>query len=254
MQNPMPTIAPSNGAAPEAASCLFLISAPSGSGKSTLVGELFRLVPGLEFSISYTTRPARGSEEHGREYFFISRDEFNRMLAEGDFLEHAEVFGNCYGTAWSFLEDARRRGADLVLDIDVQGAAQVRQRHAGSVSIFIAPPDRDTLAWRLRNRGLDTPEVIEHRLRDASREIAAYNEYQYVLINDELPRSVERLQAIVLVERARRRGWPAVLQDSRIPAIESVRLEQLAEGCLQSRVAEPLAPVLHSFGIESVRV
>ncbi len=239
---------------PEAASCLFLISAPSGSGKSTLVGELFRLVPGLEFSISYTTRPSRGSEEHGREYFFISREEFKRMLADGDFLEYAEVFGNYYGTAWSFLEDARRRGADLVLDIDVQGAAQVRQRHAGTVSIFIAPPDRDTLAWRLRNRGLDTPEVIEHRLRDASREIAAYNEYQYVLINDELPRSVERLQAIVLVERARRRGWPKVLQESRMPAAERFRLERLAEECLQFRVAERLAPVLHSFGIATVRV
>src|SRR6185312_7322411 len=184
---------------------LFIISAPSGSGKSTLVGELFKLVPGLTFSISYTTRAPRGSEENGREYFFVSRERFLAMEAEGAFLEHAEVFGNFYGTAWSFLEAAEKQGQDLVLDIDVQGAVQVKQRLPSAVSIFIAPPDRETLEWRLQHRGLDAPEVIATRLRDASREIAAYNRYDYVVINDKLAQSVEQLCGIVSCEKGRDR-------------------------------------------------
>ena len=220
--------------------CVFIISAPSGSGKTTLVRELFRLVPELEFSISYTTRPPRGSEQNGRDYFFVDRPEFERMIAAGAFLEHAEVFGNFYGTAWSFLEDARRRGRDLVLDIDVQGAAQVRARLPQAVSIFIAPPDRATLAWRLESRGLDRPETVAQRLGDASREIAAYNRYGYVIINDRLAESIEQLQAVVLSERSRARGEPL-----------DPRWAGLAEACRQHNVAARLEPVLRSFGLEA---
>lgn len=224
--------------AAESRACVFIISAPSGSGKTTLVRELFRLVPELEFSISYTTRPPRGSEQNGRDYFFVDHAEFKRMIAAGEFLEYAEVFGHFYGTAWSFLADARRRGLDLVLDIDVQGAAQVRQRLPAAASIFIAPPDRDTLAWRLKNRGLDRPEVMAKRLGDASREIAAYNNYGYVIINDQLAESVEHLQAVVLTERARVRGVPV-----------EERWQRLAAACRQDNVAGRLGPVLRSFGI-----
>lgn len=218
--------------------CVFIISAPSGSGKTTLVRELFSLVPDLEFSISYTTRAPRGSEQNGRDYFFVDQAEFERMLAAGAFLEHACVFGNYYGTAWSFLEDARRRGRDLVLDIDVQGAAQVRERLPEAASIFIVPPDRDTLAWRLKTRGEDRPEVIAQRLGDASREIAAYNRYGYVIINDRLDESVEKLEAVVLTERARVRGLAP-----------EPRWVALAETCRQQNAAGRLAPVLRSFGL-----
>ena len=211
---------------------LFIISAPSGSGKSTLVRELFQKIPGLSFSISYTTRPPRGSEQDGREYFFIDRAGFEARIAAGAFLEHAEVFGHYYGTAWSFLEQARRRGEDLVLDIDVQGALQVKDRLPEAVSIFIAPPDRETLAWRLKNRGLNAPEEIERRLGDASREIGAYNRYDYVVINDRLEQSVEQLCAIVACERSRDAGACGV-----------------AEACRQANAARRLKPVLASFGL-----
>ena len=131
---------------------VYIISAPSGSGKSTLVNELRKTVSNLEFSVSYTTRPPRGSEQDGHEYFFISREEFERLLAEDALLEHAEVFGNCYGTGRRFLEGARERGYDLLLDIDVQGERQVKQKIPDAVSIFILPPTRKELERRLRRR------------------------------------------------------------------------------------------------------
>lgn len=226
---------------PAARTCVFIISAPSGSGKSTLVRELLSSVPGLEFSISYTTRAPRGSERDGREYCFVDRAEFERMIAAGRFLEHAEVFGNYYGTAVHFLEDARRRGLDLVLDIDVQGAEQARRRAPGAISIFIAPPDRATLETRLRNRGLDRPEVIAQRLGDASGEIAAYNKYEYVIINDRLAESSEQLRAVVLSERARRRGS----ETQEFAAADF----GLAASCRRENAAGKLAPVLASFGL-----
>lgn len=212
---------------------LFIISAPSGSGKSTLVGELFRLVPGLRFSISYTTRAPRGSERDGHEYFFVDRARFERMVAAGEFLEHAQVFGNYYGTAWTFLAEAQRAGQDLVLDIDVQGAAQVKARFPEAVSIFIAPPDRATLAWRLEHRGLDSPEVMAKRLADAQNEIAAYNRYDYVVINDRLEESAEQLRAIVRCARGEDPGACVV-----------------AGECRQEVVRPRLQAVLQSFGLE----
>lgn len=225
---------------------LFIISAPSGSGKSTLVRELFRLVPGLQFSISYTTRPPRGSEQNGKEYFFVTRERFQEMIAAGEFLEWAEVFGNYYGTSWEFLEQARQRGDDLVLDIDVQGAELVRGRIPDAVGIFISPPDRRTLESRLRNRGQDAPEVIQRRLQDATREIAAYNKYDYVLVNDRLEDAVEQLSAIVVTERARMRG-----KEISDDPVEAERMRRLAESCRSHRMEERLRPVLHSFGVTS---
>ena len=214
---------------------VYIISAPSGSGKSTLVEKVRKMVPRLEFSISYTTRQPRGNEHNGVEYFFVSREEFDRMVKSGDFLENAEVFGNCYGTAKRFLDEAQRGGNDLLLDIDVQGAAQIKRRIPEAVSIFILPPDRKTLEARLRHRSLDREDVIQRRLLTASREIEKYREYDYILINDRLEDSVEALKAILLTER---------LTDSGSTDAEMLAI---AERCRLSNVGERLQPILASF-------
>jgi len=185
-------------------SIVFIVSAPSGSGKSTLVKGLLGAVPNLRFSISYTTRASRGTERDGRNYYFVSRDEFQDRLARGEFLEHAEVFGNYYGTHVSELERAAGDGDDLVLDIDVQGAAQLKSRIPGAVSIFILAPSRTTLEQRLRDRSEDSDAVIERRLKGAAEEIRNYQLYDYVLVNYEVDRSVDTLAAIVKAERVRR--------------------------------------------------
>jgi guanylate kinase len=187
-------------------SLVFIISAPSGSGKSTLVGEIRRIVPGLDFSVSYTTRPPRGSEQNGRDYFFISREQFEEMLREDAFLEHANVFGHYYGTARRFLQEAQANHHDLLLDIDVQGAEQIKRKLPGAVGIFILPPNREKLEWRLRNRGLDSEEVIQRRLVTATREIENYSKYEYILVNDLLEESTETLKAILLGERLAHSG------------------------------------------------
>ncbi len=220
-------------------SVVFIISAPSGSGKSTLVNELRKLVPNLDFSISYTTRAPRGSEQNGREYNFISRAQFDDMVRRDEFLEYAEVFGNCYGTAKRFLADAQRANHDLVLDIDVQGAAQIKKKLPQAVSTFILPPDRKTLEWRLRSRGLDANDVIDRRLVTASREIENYDKYDYILVNDRLDESVDALKAIVLAERSQRSG-------SR-PSAEDSRNMELAERCRLQNVRERVQPILASF-------
>ncbi len=187
---------------------VYIISAPSGSGKTTLTNRLLSLVPGLEFSISYTTRKPRGSEQNGREYFFVSREEFEKMLGEDEFLEHATVFGDYYGTARRFLKDAKAQGKDLILDIDVQGAGQVKQKLPEAVSIFILPPSKDVLERRLTNRSqaehVTQTEIITRRLAEAAREIEKYPKYDYILINDQLEESIDQLKAIVLAERFKR--------------------------------------------------
>lgn len=183
---------------------VFIISAPSGSGKSTLVGHLMQRVGSLRFSVSYTTRKPRGQEVHGREYFFVSREEFEAMRDRNQFLEWAEVFGNLYGTHESELERAARDGADLVLDIDVQGAQQLKERILSAVSIFILPPSRRELEQRLRARSQDSEEVIARRLKDAAEEIRGYADYDYVLVNREVEKSVETLVSIVQATRSRR--------------------------------------------------
>jgi guanylate kinase len=229
------------------AGILFIISAPSGSGKSTLVSELRKQVSGVDFSISWTTRPPRGSEENGREYHFTDRATFERMIREGAFLEHAEVFGNLYGTARASLEDARRQGHDLLLDIDVQGAAQVRKGTPEAVSIFVLPPDPKQLRTRLRNRSRAEGQVNESelykRLSEASKEIENYRDYTYILVNDILDRAVAQLEAIVLAERYYRNSEPI--------AFRSRRVLEVAAACRQSNSQERLKPVLEAFGIGS---
>jgi guanylate kinase len=185
-------------------SIVFIISAPSGSGKSTLVSHLLREVPGLTFSISYTTRLPRGAERQGENYHFVTRQEFENMLNRDEFLEHADVFGNYYGTHRSELNKARERCLDLVLDIDVQGGAQLKGKIPGAVSIFILAPSRQILEQRLRARSEDSDAVIERRLKDAAREIRNYGQYDYVLINNDLKSSSLSLEAIVRAERLRR--------------------------------------------------
>ena len=222
-------------------STVYIISAPSGSGKSTLVNELRKLISNLDFSISYTTRRPRGSEQNGREYFFVPIQDFEEMIARGEFLEHANVFGNYYGTAKRFLEQAEHAGHDLLLDIDVQGAAQVKRKIKNAVSVFILPPDKKTLEWRLRNRSLDAEEVIQRRLLTAAKEIENYQSYDYILINDRLEESIDELKAIVLSERLRRSGAKLSNGDKRTLAT--------AERCLLPNIRERLQPILASFAL-----
>lgn len=218
---------------------VYIISAPSGSGKSTLTNEILKLVPNLVFSISYTTRAVRGSEENGKQYHFISMEEFDRMVRDKEFLEHANVHGNCYGTSRRYLREAGKGGNDLLLDIDVQGAAQIKKNLTDAISVFVVPPDRKTLEWRLRNRGENSEKDIQRRLQDAKREIEEYDKYDYVLINDQLEKSIERLQAIVLSERLRREERD--LSDEERTIVE--RAERLRLANLKERVQ----PILASF-------
>ena len=183
---------------------VFIISAPSGSGKSTLVRRLLAGVPGLMFSISYTTRAPRGNEVEGENYHFLARAEFEERIGRDEFLEHAQVFGNYYGTHREVLERAREQGLDLVLDIDVQGARQLKGKIPEAVTVFILAPSREILEQRLRARSEDSDAVIERRLRDAANEIRNYSVYDYVLINKELTQSDQTLAAIVGAERVRR--------------------------------------------------
>jgi guanylate kinase len=183
---------------------IFIISAPSGSGKSTLVARLMAADTGLRFSVSHTTRKPRGNEKPGESYVYISREEFLRRLKDNEFLEHAEVFGNFYGTNKEVLEQARSEGKDLILDIDVQGARQLKERIPEAVTIFILPPSRDILEQRLRARSEDSEEVIQRRLKDAAEEIRNYRQYDYVLVNHQVGESSITLASIVKAERVRR--------------------------------------------------
>lgn len=183
---------------------VFVISAPSGSGKSTLVGRLLETVQDLEFSVSYTTRARRGLEHEGSDYHYISREEFESCIERGEFLEWACVFGNYYGTHTGVLEKAQRESKDVVLDIDVQGARQLRSKIPGAISIFILAPSRDELEQRLRARSEDAQAVIDRRLREAAEEIRNYDRYDYVIVNQQVDESARVLAAIVLAERARR--------------------------------------------------
>jgi guanylate kinase len=183
---------------------IFIISAPSGSGKSTLVSRLLANVPNLMFSVSYTTRRPRGAEVDGQSYHFVSREAFEAMLGRNEFLEWAEVFGNYYGTHRRTLEEAQAVGKDLVLDIDVQGARQLKCQIPEAVTVFILAPSRQILEQRLRARSEDRDEVIERRLKEAAEEIGNYHAYDYVLINRDLAESDAVLSAIVHAERVRR--------------------------------------------------
>jgi guanylate kinase len=216
-------------------SIVFIISAPSGSGKSTLVNKVRSRVPNLDFSISYTTRRPRGAEQNGKEYFFVSREQFEEMIHMDEFLEHADVHGYYYGTAKRFLHDAEKESKDLLLDIDVQGAAQIKSKLQDAVSIFIMPPNRHELERRLRERSQDSEEVIGKRLKGARREIENYQKYDYILVNDRLEESVDALEAILLAERLKR----ANQTDCKVSA--------KAETCRLNNVRERLQPILQSF-------
>jgi guanylate kinase len=183
---------------------VFIVSGPSGSGKSTLVTKLLEL-PGTVFSISYTTRPRRSAERDGEWYNFVTEEEFDRMVERGDFLEYACVFGkHRYGTPRRWVEEARAQGLDLVLEIDVQGAAQLREKLPAAIEVFILPPSRQMLELRIRARGQDSEEEIERRLRRATQELELYGKYDYVVVNDDLERAGRELQAIALAARCRR--------------------------------------------------
>ncbi|MDQ2774791.1 MAG: guanylate kinase [Acidobacteriota bacterium] len=198
---------------------VFIISAPSGSGKSTLVSRLLASDPDLRFSVSYTTRKRRGNEVPGESYIYISRQEFVDRIGAQEFLEHAEVFGNYYGTHRSVLDAAQSEGKDLILDIDVQGARQLKERIPEAVSVFILAPSRDILEQRLRSRSEDSEEVIQRRLREAAEEIRNYSQYDYILVNHQVEESVGTLAAVIRAERVRR-----------------------------SRMEERIRPILKSFG------
>ena len=228
------------------AGILFIISAPSGSGKSTLVNQVRSDVSGLDFSISYTTREPRGSEQQGREYHYIDRATFEHMQMADEFLESADVYGNLYGTARHALTDAKKHGNDLLLDIDVQGAAQVRRQMPDSVNVFVMPPTPEALASRLRLRsqaeGKISEEVIQRRLAKARVEIENYDEYGYILVNDVLHHAVEELEAIVASERFQR---GQVTRE----AVDMDRLLAIADRCRRGHAMERVIPVLTAFGV-----
>ena len=182
---------------------LFVISAPSGAGKTSLCKEIIDFFPELRQSVSFTTRSPRAGEQDGVDYFFVSPEEFRQMVAADEFVEWAEVHGNCYGTARKTLEGWRSQGLDVVLDIDCQGAAQLKQSCAGAVFIFILPPGVNELRRRLTGRNLDTPEVIERRIRNAEGEIREARWYDYLIINDCLEVATEQLKGVITAERCR---------------------------------------------------
>jgi guanylate kinase len=228
------------------AGILFIISAPSGSGKSTIVSEVRKQLRGIDFAVSWTTRAPRGSEQNGREYNFTTRLEFERMIAQGEFLEYAEVYGkDLYGTPRDSLDQARAASHDLVLDIDVQGAAQIRSRMPEAVSIFVLPPNPRVLRTRLRNRsraeGVVNEDEIFRRLEQARSEIEKYRDYSYILVNDVLDRAVAQLEAIVQAERFYRNGEAIAHRQSRVL--------EVAAGCLLKNTQERIKPVLEAFGI-----
>lgn len=183
---------------------VFIVSGPSGSGKSTLVLKMLE-VPGTMFSISCTTRPPRATESAGKWYDFVSEAEFERMAAQGEFLEYARVFGkHRYGTPRRWLEEAQRKGLDLVLEIDVQGAEQVKKKLPSAVAIFILPPARDELERRLRTRDQDPEEAIQRRLERAQQEMQRYTEYDFLVVNDDVERAGREVQAITVAARCLR--------------------------------------------------
>jgi guanylate kinase len=192
---------------------LIILSSPSGAGKSTLSRRLLEFDPEVQFSISATTRPPRPGEQEGREYFFKSRRQFEAMVEEGEMLEHAEVFGNLYGTPRAPAEAAIAGGRDVLFDVDWQGGQQIRNSslRAAVVSIFILPPSMAELEKRLHARGQDSPEVVAARMRQSRDEISHWAEYDYVLINESLPQCEAELRAIIAAERLRRERRPELV-------------------------------------------
>ncbi len=196
---------------------VFVISAPSGAGKTTLVRRVMEKIPGLHFSISYTTRSPRANEREGIDYCFVSPSHFQQMVERGEFLEWAEVLGNRYGTAFASIESSAFKGIDLILDIDTQGAKKVMEKVDGTVLVYILPPSLEILRERLVKRGLDSPEMIRYRLASARRDIEEADWYHYLIVNDRIEDAIDKLKAIIIAERCRKlkgsileetkRGW-----------------------------------------------
>jgi len=191
---------------------LFVIAAPSGAGKTSLVRALMQRRPALRFSISYTTRKQRPNERDRHDYFFVDKPEFERMVAAGDFLEHAQVFDNYYGTSRAQVEQLLAQGQDVLLEIDWQGAQQIRRAMPECRSIFVLPPSREALEQRLRGRGTDSDEVIARRLRDSIADLSHWSEFDYIVINDDFGRATEDLEAIVTGQGEHLRRDRAALQ------------------------------------------
>ncbi len=182
---------------------LYIFSAPSGAGKTSLVEALLKSTPGIAVSVSHTTRAMRPGEEDGVHYHFVSVEEFQKMVEAGAFLEDAKVFDNYYGTSQQAVEDQLSRGEDVILEIDWQGAQQVRKLMPYAVSVFILPPSRDALEQRLNSRGQDSAEIIARRMQDATSDMAHYVEFDYVIINDDFDEATHQLAAVVLAQRQR---------------------------------------------------
>jgi guanylate kinase len=182
---------------------LIVVSSPSGGGKGTLIDRVLKTVPGLSYSVSFTTRAPRATEQNGREYFFIDKPAFEAMIERGEFLEWANVYGHFYGTSATQVETERAAGRDLVLEIDVQGAESIRRKVPDLVSVFILPPSFDLLRERLLARGTDSPADLERRLRGAASEVGQYRYFQYVILNDDINRASQQLGAVIYAERAR---------------------------------------------------
>lgn len=182
---------------------LIVVSAPSGAGKSSLAQRALNRIEGLKFSISYTTREPRGPEKDGVDYHFVSEDEFRAMRDRSEFLESAEVHGYLYGTHRAAVDELLAQGLDVILDIDVQGAEQVRQRVPEAITVFILPPSREILEARLRSRNLNEPSDLERRLSNAADEVRLYEKFHYVIVNDDLDRALASLEAIITAERCR---------------------------------------------------
>ena len=197
---------------PPARGILFVVSSPSGGGKGTLINRVLNTVPGVSYSVSYTTRGPRDGEIDGREYFFVSRERFERMIAANDFLEWAHVHCHLYGTGREQVLREAAEGRDIILEVDVQGAASVRRLITDSVSVFILPPSFAVLRDRLIARGTDSPEELEVRLTTAPQELLQYATFDYVIINDEVDRASAQLASIVYAERARRQRQEAQVQ------------------------------------------
>ena len=193
---------------------LIVVSSPSGGGKGTLIDRVLKTVPGLSYSVSFTTRAPRPSEQNGREYFFVDQPAFEAMIAHGDFLEWANVYGHLYGTGASQVERERGNGRDIVLEIDVQGAESIRQKVPDLISVFILPPSFELLRNRLLARGTDSPADLERRLRGAADEVEQYRYFQYVILNDDVDRASQQLASVIYAERARRERQEIALRQA----------------------------------------
>ena len=193
---------------------LIVVSSPSGGGKGTLIDRVLQTVPGVSYSVSYTTRAPRGAEQDGREYFFVSAATFEGLIRQGEFLEWADVYGHLYGTSKAQVERERAAGKDIILEIDVQGAASIRQLIDDAVSVFILPPSFELLRDRLAARGTDSPADLERRLRGAPAEVEQYKCFQYVILNDDIDRASAQLASVIYAERARRKRQEPKLKET----------------------------------------